>query len=122
MVNRGAGSGYVGFPTLRMGAEMKMKFFAAAAASTFMAAMAGSAGAVSIVSSDRLWALSNTTFGAGTGVHFVNGQGGQDITQTYAQINPADNAVLIYSTDTFDVTGQGEANVADGNGANADPY
>jgi hypothetical protein len=97
------------------------KYLVAAVAVAALGA-AGQAGAITVISADGLWSLSDTTFGTGTGIHFVNGQGGANVTQTLAQINPNDEAVLISSSDTFDVTGQGEANIADGNGANADPY
>jgi hypothetical protein len=76
--------------------------------------------AASIISADGLFQLEEGSFGVGTGVHFTGSA--DDVLTADAIVNNDGSHVQISSSDTFDTNGSGEATVADGNGANADPY
>ena len=96
---------------------MKMKLLAATAAGALI--LAGSASALQTVTVGG-YTLDDTSFGTGLGVHFDNES--NDVLSALGTINQDGSTVLFESTDTFDTDTGGEAFIADGAGANQDPF
>jgi hypothetical protein len=98
---------------------MNIRLLTATTAGVLSLALAGSASALQTVTAGN-FTLDDTSFGAQFGVHFDNTS--NDVLSAVATINQDSSTVTFSSTDTFDTDTGGEAVVADGNGANQDPF